>query len=255
MTIKPLHLRTASQDGRQALHTVSLLNAQHFIDREMSSKISMSSSGCKPNICGWLAESVHLWSEMTKALGGNPVKLSSYGSLEHLLQPPEMRRPMKEAQIRRGCGGHRPIHQPPLSLFSAALPVWEALLLPRQAASVPFPNFLLPPGLLCCHAIPLCCVLWTPVSPSSFLSSFQPLWVSLKFNAHPWKLCSMVCAHPLSRVRLLFAHMCVPCSAQSLSWPVISQLRGRSRQGNPDAFIKPDIKEICKNVGKCCTSH
>lgn len=82
MTIKPLHLRTASQDGRQALHTVSLLNAQHFIDREMSSKISVSSSGCKQNICGWLAESVHPWSEMTKALGGNPVKLSSYGSIE-----------------------------------------------------------------------------------------------------------------------------------------------------------------------------
>lgn len=88
MTIKPLHLRTASQDGRQAPHTVSLLNAQHFIDREMSSPISMSSSGCKQNMCGWLAELVHPWSEMTKALGGSPVKLSSCGSVEPLTAAP-----------------------------------------------------------------------------------------------------------------------------------------------------------------------
>lgn len=157
MTINPLHLRTASQDRRQAPHTVSLLNAQHFIDREMSSPISTSSSGCKQNICGWLAELVHPWSEMTKALGGSPMKLSSCGSVEPLTAaPPEMRRPTKEARIRRGCGGHRPIHQPPLSLLSMALAVFKALLLPRHAASVPCPNFLLPPWLFYRRAIPLC---------------------------------------------------------------------------------------------------
>ena len=88
MTINPLHLRTASQDRRQAPHTVSLLNAQHFIDREMSSPISTSSSGCKQNICGRLAELVHPWSEMTKALGGSPMKLSSCGSVEPLTAAP-----------------------------------------------------------------------------------------------------------------------------------------------------------------------
>ena len=165
--------------------------------------------------------------------------------------PPEMRCPTKEARIWRGCGGHRPIHQPPLPLFSAALPCVGGSSPSQTRCLCSFPHFFLPPGLFCCHAIPLCCGLCTPVSPSSFLSSSQPLWVSLELNAHPWKLCSMVCAHPLSRVRLLFAHMCVPCSVQSLSWPVISQqLQGRSRQANQDAFIKPDIKETCKKCRK-----
>lgn len=139
MTIKPLHLRTASQDGGQALHTVSLLNAQHFIDREMSSKISMSSSGCKQNICGWLAELAHPWSEMTKALGRNPVKLSSCGSVE-----PFTAAPLKwgAPQRRLGFGEGVVATAPSTSLLSPysvrPFPVWVALLLPRHAASVPF---------------------------------------------------------------------------------------------------------------------